>query len=178
VEQRLSYSNAAEAENFGIELEGRKTLGFMGRWFGREALFERFYMAGNFSVIESEITIDPESRGILTSESRALQGQSPLIINLQAGYDDPERGMEATVLYNFVGERIVEVGVLGAPDKKEQATGELDFVFRWRLGDHLSFKARFGNLLDSDFRIKQGPETTQQYRNGRTVSLGLRYDFL
>jgi len=178
VEQRLSYSNAAEAENFGVELEGRKTLGFVGGWFDREALFERLYLAGNFSVIESEITIDPESRGILTSESRALQGQSPLIINLQAGYDDPERGIEATVLYNFVGERIVEVGVLGAPDKKEQGTGELDFVFRWRLGDHLSFKAKFGNLLDADFRIKQGLETTQQYRNGRTMSLGLRYDFL
>ena len=178
VEQRLSFANAAEAENFGIEFEGRKTLGLVGRWFDREDLFERFYVAGNFSVIDSEITIDPGDRGILTSESRPLQGQSPLIVNFQAGYDDPERGIEATVLYNFVGERIVEVGVLGAPDKKEQGTGELDFVFRWRLSDHLSFKAKFGNLLDTDFRIKQGPETTQQYKNGRTMSLGLRYDFL
>jgi outer membrane receptor protein involved in Fe transport len=82
------------------------------------------------------------------------------------------------VLYNFVGERIAEVGVLGAPDKIEQGTGELDLVFRWRAGDHLSFKAKFGNLLDAEFRILQGSETTQQYRNGRTLSLGLTYDFL
>lgn len=178
VEQRLSYANAAEAENFGVELEGRKAMGFAGDWFGRRALFERFYLAGNVSIIESKITIDPEDRGILTSTSRELQGQSPLIINLQAGYDDPERGIEATVLYNFVGERIAEVGVLGAPDKIEQGTGELDVVFRWRATDHLSFKAKFGNLLDTEFRIRQGPETTQQYRNGRTLSLGLTYDFL
>ena len=35
VEQRLSYANAAEAENFGVEFEGRKTLGDVGRWFDR-----------------------------------------------------------------------------------------------------------------------------------------------
>jgi len=178
VEQRLSYANAAEAENFGVELEGRKSLGFVGDWIGRRPLLERFYLAGNLSIIESEITIAPEDRGILTSTSRELQGQSPLIINLQAGYDDPDRGIEATVLYNFVGERIAEVGVLGAPDKLEQGTAELDLVFRWRASDHVSFKAKFGNLLDAEFRIRQGPETTQQYRNGRTLSLGLTYNFL
>src|SRR6056297_1982210 len=57
VEQRLSYANAAEAENFGIEFEGRKTLGDVGRWFDREEFFGRFYVAGNFSIIESEITM-------------------------------------------------------------------------------------------------------------------------
>src|SRR6056297_3253881 len=57
VEQRLSFANAAEAENFGIEFEGRKTLGDVGRWFDREEFFGRFYVAGNFSIIESEITM-------------------------------------------------------------------------------------------------------------------------
>ncbi|MGB0514353.1 MAG: TonB-dependent receptor domain-containing protein, partial [Wenzhouxiangellaceae bacterium] len=178
VEQRLSFANAEEAENFGIEFEGRKTLGFIGRWIDREALLQRFYVAGNFSIIESEITIAEADRGILTSTSRALQGQSPLIINAQLGYDDPNLGLEATVLYNFVGERISEVGVLGAPDKFEQGIGELDFVLRWRWKDRIGFSAKFGNLLDSEFEILQGGELTQGFSTGRTVSLGVDFDLL
>lgn len=178
VEQRLSYTNADEAENFGIELEARKTMGFVGDWLGGRTWLERVYVAGNVSVIESEISILPENQGILTETSRPLQGQSPLIANAQIGYDDEERGIEATLLYNYVGERITEVGVLGAPDKKEQPTGILDFVFRWKLDDHWSFKTKLGNLLDAEFEIKQGPETTQRYSNGRTASIGITYDFL
>ncbi|MEE4638974.1 MAG: TonB-dependent receptor [Wenzhouxiangella sp.] len=177
VSQLLTYANAKEAENFGVEFEGRKTLGFIDRWLGWDAVFDPFYVAGNVSIIESEITINPDDRGILTSTSRELQGQSPMIINFQVGYDRPDLGLEATLLYNFVGERIAEVGVLGAPDKIEQAQGALDFVFRWRWSDHWSFSAKFGNLLDDEFEIKQGPETTQRYGNGRTLGLGLSYDF-
>ena len=185
VEQRLSFANADEAENFGIEFEARKKLGFLGDWIGNRignrigerSWLESFYVAGNFSWIESGITIAPENQGILTETSRPLQGQSPYILNLQLGYDDSDRGIEATLLFNQVGERITEVGVLGAPDKYEQPTGILDFVFRWRLNDHWRFKAKFGNLLDSRFEIRQGPETTQRYSNGRTASLGLTYDF-
>ncbi|MBY6204785.1 TonB-dependent receptor domain-containing protein [Halomonas denitrificans] len=182
VEQRLSFTNADEAENFGVELEARKKLGFVGDWtgarFGGRSLWERLYLSGNLSVIESEISILPENQGILTETSRPLQGQSPIIANVQLGYDDESRGIEATLLYNYVGERITEVGVLGAPDKKEQPTGVLDFVFRWRLDEHWSFKTKLGNLLDARFEIKQGPETTQRYSNGRTASVGISYDFL
>jgi len=178
VEQRLSFANAEEAENFGVEFEGRKKLGFLDGWLGTGALFEDFYLAGNFSLIESEITIPPESRGILTETSRELQGQSPLIVNLQAGYDNPDLGIQTTVLYNFVGERIVEVGVLGAPDKIEQGAGELDVVFRWQLTDQLSFSAKAGNLLDAPFEVRQGDKITQVYSTGRTLGLGLSFDFL
>ncbi|MBS3824484.1 MAG: TonB-dependent receptor [Wenzhouxiangellaceae bacterium] len=178
VEQRLSFANAEEAENFGVEFEARKQLGFLDSWLDSGSIFDKFYLAGNVSLIESEITIPPESQGILTETSRELQGQSPLIVNLQAGYDNPDLGIQATVLYNFVGERIVEVGVLGAPDKIEQGAGELDIVFRWQLNDFLSLSAKAGNLLDSPFEILQGPEITQKYTTGRTLDLGLTFDFL
>lgn len=178
VEQRLSFANAEEAENFGIEFEARKKLGFIDGWLGSGSFFEDFYLAGNVSLIESEITIPDEARGILTETSRELQGQSPIIVNLQGGYDNPDLGIQATVLYNFVGERIVEVGVLGAPDKIEQGAGELDVVFRWQLNDFLSLSAKAGNLLDSRFEVRQGDEITQKYSTGRTLALGLSFDFL
>jgi hypothetical protein len=177
VQQRLTFENADEAENFGVEFEGRKTLDFLDQWLGWSNVFEPFYLAGNVSVIESEITIDPEDRGILTSTSRELQGQSPLVVNVQLGYDRPDWGLETTLLFNFVGERIVEVGVLGAPDKVEVGAGQLDFVASWKWSDHWQAKLKLGNLLDSEFRIEQGPRVTQQYKNGRTASIGLKYNF-
>jgi len=178
VEQRLTFANAEEAENFGVEFEARKQLGFLDSWLDTGAFFDKFFLAGNFSVIESEITIPDDARGILTETSRELQGQSPLIVNLQAGYDNPDLGIQATVLYNFVGERIVEVGVLGAPDQIEQGAGELDVVFRWQLNDFLSVSAKAGNLLDSPFDVRQGDKITQKYTKGRTLGLGLTFDFL
>lgn len=175
VEQRLSYANADEAENYGVELEWRKSLGFLGDFAGREALWDRFYLAGNYSWIESEIFID--DLGILTNETRPLQGQSPFVANLQIGYDDEQRDLSATLLFNMVGERIVEVGVLGAPDKKEQPRPDLDLVLQWRMFDLLDFKAEFGNLLDSEFEVRQGDEVTQRYSRGREFSLGIGVDF-
>ena len=175
VEQRLTYANADEAENYGVELEWRKSLGFFGDFLGIESVWDRLYVAGNYSWIESEIFI--EDLGILTNETRPLQGQSPYVANLQIGYDDEERDFSATMLFNMVGERIVEVGVLGAPDKKEQPTPDLDLVFQWRMFDLFDFKAEFGNLLDSEFEVRQGEEITQRYKRGREFSLGVSWEY-
>lgn len=181
VEQRLTYANAEQAENFGIELEGRLQLGFLdrfaGRWLDTGGLMERFFVAGNLAWIDSEITIAPEDQGILTSTSRELQGQSPLIANVQLGYDDEDRGISANLLYNHVGERITEVGVLGAPDKFEQATHQLDFNFSWSWSERWSVSLKLKNLLDERFQITQGSETTQAYKKGREVGLGIDLDF-
>ncbi len=175
VEQRLSYRNADEAENYGAELEWRKSLGFFDDMFGMGPVWDRLYVAGNYSWIESDIFI--EDLGILTNESRPLQGQSPYVANVQIGYDDEARDFSATMLFNVVGERIVEVGVLGAPDKKEQPAPDLDLVFRWRWFDQLDFKAEFGNLLDSEFEVRQGEKITQRYKRGREFSLGVSWAY-
>ncbi|MBB6086001.1 TonB-dependent receptor [Wenzhouxiangella marina] len=175
VEQRLTFTNALEAENFGIEFEARQQLAPLARRWPALGWLDRFFVAGNLSWIESEISID--ELGILTSSSRALQGQSPYIINVQLGYDDPDRGLSATLLFNQVGARIAEVGVLGAPDKEESPAPQLDFIIQYRWRDWLGLKAKFGNLLDSDFEVRQGDEITQRYNVGRTVSLSVDLDF-
>ncbi|NEZ03937.1 TonB-dependent receptor [Wenzhouxiangella sp. XN201] len=175
VEQRLTYANADEAENYGAELEWRKSLGFLGEFLEIGPVWNRLYLAGNYSWVESEIFI--EDLGILTNEFRPLQGQSPYVANVQIGYDDEERDFSATLLLNAVGERIVEVGVLGAPDKKEQPAPDLDLVIQWRWFDLLDFKAEFSNLLDSAFEVRQGKEITQRYTRGREFSLGVSWEY-
>jgi outer membrane receptor protein involved in Fe transport len=175
VEQRLSFANAVEAENFGIEFEARKQLGFLAERWPRLGWLDRFFVAGNLSWIESEITID--ELGILTSDSRALQGQSPYIINFQLGYDDEDRGLAATLQFNQVGPRIAEVGVLGAPDKEEAPAAQLDVILQYRWRPWAGLKLKLGNLLDAGFEVTQGDEVTQSYSVGRTVSLGVDIEF-
>lgn len=175
VQQRLTFANAIEAENFGVEFEARKQLGFLAERWPRWGWLDRFFVSGNLAWIESEITID--ELGILTSSSRALQGQSPYIVNFQLGYDDEDRGLAATLQFNQVGPRISEVGVLGAPDKEESPAAQLDLVLQYRWRPWAGFKMKFGNMLDAEFEITQGDEVTQSYKVGRTVSLGVDIDF-
>jgi len=175
--REIGLVNAEEAENFGFELEGRKELGFLGRWLPGERWLERFTLAGNFAWIESDIIIRPEDSGIVTSRSRPLQGQSQFVANFQLAYDHPQDLFEATLLYNVTGERISQVGILGAPDQKVQPAHEVDFNFRYRWRDHLTFKFKAGNLLDTSFEILQGDQATQRFKRGRTFGLGVDIGF-
>ena len=175
VQQRLTFANAIEAENFGIEFEARKQLGFLADRWPQWGWLDRFFVSGNLAWIESEIEID--ELGILTSSSRALQGQSPYIVNFQLGYDDEDRGLAATLQFNQVGPRISEVGVLGAPDQEEEPAAQMDFILQYRWRPWAGFKMKLGNLLDAKFEVTQGDEITQSYSVGRTVSLGVDLDF-
>jgi outer membrane receptor protein involved in Fe transport len=176
-QRTISFNNVQEAEVYGAEFEIRKELGFLGDWFGGRSWMERFGVAGNLAWINSEITVDPEDAGILTSDARALQGQSPYVVNLQLAYDHPNERFSAAVLYNVAGERISEFGVLGQPDLFEQPSHRLDANFAYQWSDLIELKIKLGNLLDSTFRITQGDEITQEYASGRTFSLGVNFDF-
>ncbi len=169
----VTYANAATAHNLGLEVEARKTLGFMGDV--HEALADA-YVAANAAWIASNVEL-PAGQTIQTSKSRPLQGQSPYVLNLQLGWDDPDAGASATVLYNVFGPRIVEVGALGAPDVYEEPVHQLDLVLSHKLagGFRLSFKAR--NLLDPEVLQTQGPEVTERITRGRAFSLGLSKKF-
>ena len=171
----VTFANADGAENYGVEFELRKNLGFLNRWLFQWSLWDRLTVAGNASWIESNIQISEQ--GILTSNDRALQGQSPYVLNSQISYIHEEGGPEATLLYNVSGKRISEVGVLGQPDKYAQPFGQLDFTMAWPLGDHATFKVKGQNLLDSTFKITQGDKTTQIYQKGRKYSVGLDIRF-
>lgn len=165
-----SYVNAESAENQGIEFEFRKQFDFLGeRW-------ENFYASSNISYIESEVTIGVTEQNILTNSSRPLQGQSDWLFNGQLGYDD-FNGLTATLLYNYVGARIYEVGILGAPDLIEQPRGELDLVVIKEFGEHWKLNIKAQNLLDERKEITQGGLVATGYSEGRTASLKMEYRF-
>ena len=166
----ISFQNALAAENAGIELEVYKDFSFIGDRFAD------FYISANYAYIDSEIQLDTTGPSGQTNNVRPLQGQSPYVVNLQFGYDNKDRGISASLLFNQFGERISEAGTSGSPDIYEQPFQQVDFVYthafagRWKL----SFKAK--NLLDDEVLFLQGSEITRSFTKGRDFSLGLSLD--
>lgn len=60
-----------------------------------------------------------------------MQGQSPYVLNMGLQYDLPKKGINATLLFNQIGQRIYLVGDLssgaGSPDIYEAARPLFDF---------------------------------------------------
>ncbi len=166
----LTYQNAPGAYNLGGEIEFRNHFGFI------DPLLMDLYLAGNFAYIESQVDLGDEG-GVATSEERPLQGQSPYVVNMTLGYDNPDLGSSVAVLYNIIGERIVEVGSQGAPDVYEEPYNQLDFVVSQTLGQGFSIKFKAKNLLDREVEYTQGDEVTETFYKGQDYSISLKWNY-
>jgi len=176
-----TFLNVDAAEVYGLELEGRKRIDFLGN----KDSIHIFSASGNVSFIESEVDIPPEELAFLLSRdpdastTRKLQGQSPYLVNVGLNYDNFDSETSASLFYNVFGPRIDEVGIGGAPNAEEQPRALLDFSFTQRLWRDVTLKFVAKNLLDSDVEITQsfkGQDFTRSlYTRGRTYSFSLSY---
>ncbi len=167
----LTYQNADSATVWGFELEVLKNLDII------HPMMEDFYVGGNYTWSQSDIVLTSENTQAQTSSNRPLQGHAPHIFNFQIGYDNVAWGTKATLLYNFVAERIVSVGILGAPDKYEQPYSQLDFIATQDINEWLAINLRLKNLIDQNVIVKQGNEVTRKYTRGRTFSIAVNLSF-
>lgn len=114
----FTYRNAAKAKSYGAEVEVRKKLDF-------SRSLKNFTIQANASYIYSRIKDDA------FQIDRPLQGQSPYVINIGLLYDLEKAGLNMTLLYNQIGQRIYLVGDLtagaGSPDIWEAPRPLLDF---------------------------------------------------
>ncbi len=174
-EMEQSYTNAKSAISFGIELDMRKRFGFLGdRW-------ENLLFTTNYAWINSNITIDRDSYPYftkrLTTTDRAMQGQSPYVVNFSLGYDNPDTGDSALFLYNEIGESIDSLGTDGNADIYQKPFRKLDFVTKWQIYNRKNNKFKYyvgfkvQNILDSTMEYTQGDKITSSYKPGRTFSL-------
>jgi outer membrane receptor protein involved in Fe transport len=167
--QQLSYTNAAGATNYGVELELRTGLGRIAPWLAPLAL------TANATLMTSEIDLGNEQRSSLQSAKRAMVGQAPYVLNTGVSYTSHEGATSATLLYNIVGKRIYAAGVTPRPDSYELPRATLDFALRFPLPMELSGKLDAKNLLDSPYRVTQGGVTRERYTTGRIFTLGLSW---
>ncbi len=166
-EVRITYENAEAARNYGVELELRQNLSVL---YSR---LQHFSVNTNVAFISSRVEL-PDV-GIQTSSERALQGQSPYVVNATLGYDNPDWGITAALAYHVFGHWIAEVGNHGNPDVFETPRSQLDTTFGRQLLPFLLFSFSAKNLLNPDVTLEQGGETYVHYRTGRTFSFGLSY---
>ncbi|MCB9679857.1 MAG: TonB-dependent receptor [Alphaproteobacteria bacterium] len=168
----LTYANALYADNFGLEVEARKDFSFV------HASLRDLYVSANASFIRSQITLDAEQGGVQTNNERALQGQSPWVVNALIGYDNPELGINAALLYNAFGPRISEVGSFGLPDALEMPFHTLDFVFNAELGKGFTAGVQVKNMLDQQirYRLTTG-EVIEERKPGPSIKVNLGWSY-
>jgi outer membrane receptor protein involved in Fe transport len=115
------------------------------------------------------------------SDERPMANQSPYIVNLNVGYDNPKIGTALTILYNAFGRRFYYNAVGASPDIYEMPRHLVDLTFSQKLIGGLTLKAAAKNILNSHFEADYyytgtGQKITfKKYDIGRTISLGLNY---
>jgi len=151
----VTFQNSDHARNFGFEFEaGRQIVPYL-------------FVNANYTYVDSTIELLPEQRTVQTSLKRPLAGQSKNLFNASA--ELMVRGFTGRVLYNFVDDRISDVGANEAPDVIEQGRGALDVVLSQRIR-RLSLRLSLENLTDADHRFTQGRDDQRFFRFGRTVA--------
>ena len=127
---RTYLNNPDEAELMGVELEGRRTLDFIGgRWLAGQTL-ETISIGGNFTYIDAEVARGPVQRlrsrafygidaadlasGLLEhtelSKKRRLFGQPEWIANADITFDHPDWGTKATLSIFAISEVLDAIG--------------------------------------------------------------------
>jgi outer membrane receptor protein involved in Fe transport len=180
--KNITFQNANSATTYGMELEARKNLGFMGE----NSFYKNLTAYVNTSVIFSTVNLNS-----LVSEitSRALQGQSPYLINAGLLFNEPKSNLSFNILYNRIGERISEVGYQGYPDIYEKGRNMLDFQISKKLiNNKAELRLNLADVLNEKIYFYQNNNNKKTYqsnidnimntaRTGMGASLTFTYNF-
>ena len=183
-----SYKNAKSANNYGVELDIRKNLGFIG--------LKDFSWSFNGALIKSKVQFEKGSK----EENRPMQGQSPYLINTGIFYKNEPLKMDIALLYNRIGKRIIGVGRSEGstgddsnsrvPHSYEMPRNTIDFSLAKKFGNHLELKfnvrdllaekiyyKQFADVTYSEGSKKQVEEISRCYKPGRNIGLQAIYKF-
>lgn len=183
-----SYKNAESANNYGVELDIRKNLGFIG--------LKDFSWSFNGALIKSKVQFEKGAK----EEDRPMQGQSPYLINTGIFYKNEPLKMDIALLYNRIGKRIIGVGRsegstgddsnARVPHSYEMPRNTIDFSLAKKFGDHLELKLnvrdllaekiyykQFADVTYSDGSKKEVEEIARCYKPGRNIGLQAIYKF-
>ena len=183
-----SYTNALSANNYGVELDIRKSLDFIG--------LKDFSWSFNGALIKSRVEFEAGSK----EENRPMQGQSPYLINTGIFYKSEPLQLDVALLYNRIGKRIIGVGrsegTTGddtnsrVPHSYEMPRNTIDLTLAKKFGKHLELKLnvrdllaekiyykQFADVTYSDGTKKQVEEISRCYKPGRNIGVQAIYKF-
>ncbi len=181
-----SYMNAMSATNYGLEVDLRKQLDFIG--------MQLFSLSLNASLIKSSVDFQSDSH----ERDRPMQGQSPYLVNVGLFFNSDlaetsgawSKGWTAAILYNTIGKRLIGVGRsvgnsdtdVRVPDSYEMPRHLVDFnvgksfgkfSMRFSVRDIFANKVLFKQLENTvNGKVEQ---ITRSFSPGRTLSFNVSY---
>lgn len=181
----FTFENAENANNYGLELDVKKSLDFIG--------LPGFSLSFNGAIIDSKVIFGENS----IEHDRPMQGQSPYIVNTGIFYQN--KRLNLGILYNTIGKRIVGIGRSvnsgggnidnDVPDMYEMSRHMVDLSFGYKLGKHVEISAGIRDLLAQPLVYKQFPkftddtgavqqreQTTKRYKPGQNFSMSLKFN--
>ncbi|PZU55689.1 MAG: TonB-dependent receptor [Brevundimonas sp.] len=197
-QRQQSFLNAPEATIYGAEFEVKKYFEFPDQ--NAFVSNKRWLVQANYTWSDSEVSVgdgdtvltlggagSPEPADFFIQDGSRLQGQSEHVANLQLGWEDDTARSQATVIVNYVSERITARGAgTGAsrePDYVQEPGVFLDFVYRkdFTVMDRdLGFALELRNLLGTDFDEYQergNKIRINNYELGQSASVSLTARF-
>ena len=182
-----SYMNADHANNYGVELDIKKDLSFIG--------LPDFSWSFNGAIIKSRVNFN----GSANMENRPMQGQSPYLVNTGIFYKNDKQQLDIALLYNRIGKRIIGVGrsegttsgneTLRVPDSYEMPRDVLDLSISKKFGTHWEVKANVRDLLAQKVYYKEFvtanlnsgstkkvEQITRCFKPGRNIGLTVTYN--
>lgn len=169
----VSFRNAEQGKVYGVEAEFVRRLG--GLWSTAPDWLDQFFVAGNVTLSDSEITIQPLGESNITNRQRRMSGHSEYVVNTQLGYDSANERHSATLSYNVFGPRITFAGVDGKDDAYEQPFHSVDMTYSYYPTERLSVKLSAKNLLGEKTEILQQGQILQGRDPGTSIGLSLSY---
>ena len=179
----ISYFNSKSANVYGIELEYRKSLSFLGA-----ETFKNSNFYTNLSLIKSKVK-NPAIDNLIETE-RPLVGQSPYVINAGLQHSTLNNLLNFNLLYNRIGRRIANAGGQQFPSVYEAPRNVFDFQLGYKIlkaKGELKFNANdilnndnvlyFDKDMNKKYSSTSSDETISRFKTGSNYSLSFNYSF-
>ncbi|QNK61317.1 TonB-dependent receptor [Pedobacter sp. PAMC26386] len=202
---QYAFQNQKSAVNYGLEMEVRKSMGFIAdkQWLRNLSVF------GNGTIIKSNVVAlsygGKDNKEVKeTNSKRALYGQSPWIVNVGMSYTHDKYGVN--VVYNKSGYRTNTIHNEPFQIEYEMGRDLVDFqVFTRLFKQKGELKLNISNLLnaktsfyknvngyerdggDMPYKLKEGQtdkykesdgdKITYQVKSGANISMAFTYKF-
>ena len=142
------YVQSKSATISGAEVEFRVLLSTIFARKNEKSLLNNFTLSGNGTITRSQVTLGNTLDSIT---SRALQGQSPYMINFALSYADDSSGLSSTISLNRIGERLAIAGSNVLPEFYDNERTVIDFqIAKTFLDNKLELKFNARDLLAQD----------------------------
>lgn len=181
--QQYTLNNASKATNYGVELEIRRSFDNLSK----SKIIKNMSAILNASYIYSQVDLG-NSSSLSQARTRALQGQSPYIVNSTIAYNDEKKKLNLNVSYNVFGKRIAFVGNDLFPTVYEMPRHSVDISISKEINSRLNFKVGVSDLLNYKSQMWQDTDGNNfinyknnidkqllSYRRGQMINFNFTY---